>query len=444
MNKIILNSDQKTIHIRDVTIEDVRAHKLLSCESTERVEQKLRDALTIGIIALDRSAALTEADWVTQRLEQQILHVNYMLERRVGEVMTSLTEQLDPSRAGSLLVPVTDLVQRTQREINQQLQTTLSAIQVTQKAMGKTLEETFDTDSRSSHIQLFLNQVTGLSQRLESALDPSREGTVLREFLKRFNEAVAQAEKSPLLQEKIDGLRDEMKAVVTGIQTQNLAEKAFDEEKASLIDASPSKGLYFEDLVLNDLRHIAEVRNDLVEVVGTQPGKGTSKKGDLLYYISSIRSRIVFELKDYGSSKFTFAKIKGLMDDSRANRDAPYGVFLVKNESCLPEGIGRFYMADDFIIATHEFVEIATKVAIMMTHQKLARMVSQEGPDWMSIEMNIEEMKTTLEELSDLESSCATASKAITKTSDGIRRVSRNLTEKIESLLAEFSKKEAV
>jgi hypothetical protein len=277
--------------------------------------------------------------------------------------------------------------------------------------------------------------------KLEGSIDPRREGTVLREFLTRFEALSGELSSSPLLRSKIDELRDEIKAMVTTMKVGAEAEQAIDDVRDEMTQSSPLKGLVFEDRVMDQLSHIAEIRNDLIESVGTQAGKGSSKKGDLVYYINQTKSKIVFELKDYAASRFTFQKIKDLMEESKANRDAIYGVFLVKDHACLPDGIGRFFVTDDFCIATHEFLETAVKISILISHQKLARLGSGTGPDWMSIESNIAEIKSTVEELSDLESGCATAQKAIGKTADGIRRISRALTEKVELLLAELAKK---
>ena len=40
------------------------------------------------------------------------------------------------------------------------------------------------------------------------------------------------------------------------------------------------------------------------------------------------------------------------------------------NESCLPDGVGRFFIADDFLIATQDSLEIATKVAIQVSKKQ--------------------------------------------------------------------------
>lgn len=108
-NRITLDGDQKSIHIHDMTIEDPRAHHLLSQEPGDRIEQKLRDAITIGTLALDRTAATAETDWVTDRLEAQVAAVNQALERQAQATMAEVRSQFDPTRAG-LLTPIAELI----------------------------------------------------------------------------------------------------------------------------------------------------------------------------------------------------------------------------------------------------------------------------------------------------------------------------------------------
>jgi len=412
MSRISLNTDQKSVHIRDLVFDDARAHRVLSLEAPDQVERKLRDALTIGFLAIDRTAAMSEPDWVAQRLEAQIAAVNYALERRAQEMMDMVRGHFDPDRAGSLIAPMCDLVQRTQADLSGKLTEAVTAI-------------------HASHT------------KLEGALDPRSAGTVLGSFLARFEALSGELSSSPLLRAKIDELRDEVKGMVTAMKVGVVAERAIDDVRDQMTQSSTLKGMVFEDEVRDQLKRIAEIRSDLIEMVGTLPGKGSSKKGDLIYYVEQTKSRIVFELKDYSSSRFTFDKIKDLMADSKSNRDALYGVFMVKDESCLPDGVGRFHVTDEFLVATVEHLEIAIKLAILVTHQKIARMGCSSGLDRLSIEMNLQELKSGVEELSDLESGCATAQKAITKTADGIRRVSRSLLEKVETLLTAITKKEA-
>ena len=369
MSHITLNTDQRSILIRDLVIEDPRAHRILSLENPDKAEQKLRDALTIGFLAIDRTAAMAESDWVTQRLEQQIHQVNYVLERRSQEMLETIRNQFDPSKAGSLLAPVSDLVHRTQRELTARLTDTMAAINDSQGKLGRVLDETFDTDSRTSRVQQFSLQMAEMIGRFEGSIDPQREGTALAQFLFRFEGLTQEVSNSPILQAKLDDLRDEVKAMATAFKVGADAEVTLNAAKDAMTNASPAKGLVFEDQVREELKRIAEIRNDLIESVGTSPGKGTSKKGDFIYYLSSAKARIVFELKDYSSSRFTFQKIRDLMSETCINRDATFGVFLVKDESCLPDGVGRFFIADDFLIATQDSLEIPYETGKLFSYR---------------------------------------------------------------------------
>lgn len=437
MSTVELKNDQLTVVIQKLVIEDQRVHRMLSMQPTETVEQKIRDAITIGFLTFDRTTKISDVDWVSQRLQEHLLMMNFRLEQQAQSFAESVKNHFDPSKAGSLLSPINELVHRTKQDLTQRLTSAIDQMRTHEDQMSRVINSTFDVDSRSSRIQVFSNQMAETIERLENSIDPNREGTIFRDFLGKFEEASKAASASPLIQSRIDGLRDEIREMVAQFKATLDGQRAVDGVREAMTNSSPAKGMVFEDAVKEELKCIAEVRNDLVEIVGTSTGKGTSKKGDLVYYVSTIKSRIVFELKDY-SSKFTFQKIRDLMADSISNRDSLYGVFLVKDESCLPEGVGRFFISDDFCIATQEFLEIATKIAIMISHQKINRMTqSKDGPDWLSIESNLSDIKEITEDLSAMESSCATAERAIIKTADGIRRVSKVLSEKVEMLLAQ-------
>lgn len=412
MKTLDFQQDQKTIILNDLSIEDARVYRILRATEPSKQAQRLQDFLAMGAIIFDRTGQLEEADFVSQRVEHLILQTNYALERRSSEIFDSIRTQFDPERAGSLIAPVSSLVQRTQQELNTKLMESVRAVREAQ-------------------------------ERIASEFDPGRDGTVLRQFLDRFEVMSREVSQSPMLQAKFDELRDEMRTMVQGIKASYETDRQVQETRDEMIEGSPQRGLVFEEQVSEDLLRIAEIRNDVIDRVGSSTGKGTSKKGDLVYLLSSIRARIVFEMKDYGSSRFTFSKVRDLMTESLGNRDAQFGVFLVKDESCLPEGVGKFGIFDDFIIATYENLEVATKTAIILTHQRMARMGSGEGPDWLSIGTSVHGIKEQVEELSDLESTVATTTKNVNKIGDGIRRISRALNEKVEFLLSQISKGES-
>ena len=101
------------------------------------------------------------------------------------------------------------------------------------------------------------------------------------------------------------------------------------------------KGLDFEDECEKKLQWIARIHSDKLETTGTTKGKITgSKKGDFVLTLGDNGKKIVFEMKNMSNipQKYIHKELK----EAIANREADYGIFVVKNKDSLPENVGWF------------------------------------------------------------------------------------------------------
>ncbi|MBY0386065.1 hypothetical protein K2X05_12980 [bacterium] len=396
MKKLELKNDQRTLRIYELDIDDPRACRILGQLPEDQREQKLLNAISIGFLTFDRTEPLAEVDWVTERLHDQARLLSYRLEEKSNGVIDLIRRHFDPDRTTSLVGPFRELVERVNLQMGQKLTET-----------QRNFEE------------------------FEKLFDPDRDGSIVREFLKRFQVLSDQMVSHPAIQQKIDALRDEMREMITQLTTRSSEQATFDAERKLLMESMPSKGIAFEDDVFEQLKELASARNDIVESVGSHAGKGTSKKGDLVYSVTDSKAIVVLELKDQ-VSKFSFQKIRELINDSLQNRDGHYGVFLVKQNDCLPEGIGNFHIEDEFCVVTLENLQVAMKFAIVMAGLRKRRLTYKEGPDLMFVQTNISEIRQMVEDFSGLESHCIAAERALGKANAGIRRLGANIKEKIE------------
>ncbi len=343
MKKIELKNDQKTLRLNEISIEDFRAHRILSSTADSDKEQKLSNAISIGFLCLERTASIAEVDWVSQRLQEHIMLLNYRLEEKSNEVIDLVKRNFDSERSSSLVAPFAITIEQARKDLSDKLKESIEVLREQERGLKEALSATFDSNNRTSQVHRFHEQLGLAMEGLEKRFDPSVEGSLLSTFLSRFSDLSAQAAAAPAVQQKIDALRDEVKEMVTHLTTKFSEQRAFDVEKADLINNTPAKGVVFEELVFNQLTEIASVRNDIVEDVGAQTGRGTSKKGDITYDSTESQVRLVYELKDQAST-FTFQKIKDLMCESIENRNAHYGVFLV-NVRCNEFPSGKYGQA---------------------------------------------------------------------------------------------------
>ena len=177
--------------------------------------------------------------------------------------------------------------------------------------MKQKLELTFGEDGQFSDI---LKEHFGEDGKIIKELfDPNREG-------------------SPLYL-----LRSELEKDLSGIK-EKLGINAAVEE---VMEKSTKKGIEFEDECEKKLEWIAKIHSDKLERTGTKREKGVdSKKGDFVLTLSDMDKKIVFEMKN--REKIGLREIQNELKGAMENREADYGIYVVKKKKSLPESVGWF------------------------------------------------------------------------------------------------------
>ena len=145
-------------------------------------------------------------------------------------------------------------------------------------------------------------------------------------------------------------LKNEMTKVMEEIR-EKLGEKRIAEE---IIEKTPIKGYKFEDFCEEVFCKIIKMQDgDELERTTDKIGLiERSKKGDFVIKLGRIKSKIVIETKDIG--EIYLPEIHNSLEESMKNRDAIYGVFIVRNISSLPKDVGWFkeYYGNQLVCAT--------------------------------------------------------------------------------------------
>ena len=149
---------------------------------------------------------------------------------------------------------------------------------------------------------------------IKELFDPSRQGTPL------------------------NTLRNEVRNEINSLKT----DLKLDSQKESIEKKTPLKGYKFEDVCEVALSNIARHNGDKVERTSDIVGcLRPSKKGDFVIELKGTSRKIVYEVKDM-DNRLTFPGIDKSIEEAIQNRNASYGVFLVKNVEALPQSVGWF------------------------------------------------------------------------------------------------------
>jgi polyhydroxyalkanoate synthesis regulator phasin len=245
---------------------------------------------------------------------------------------------------------------------------------------------------------------------VKEIFDPNKDGTPLFLLLREFKRELSD------LREKL-GIKEET-------------------EQIKLL--TPLKGHDFEATCEEKLSEIARLNGDelenATEAVGAIPH---SKKGDYVVTLAGrTPRRIVFELKNV-SEKFSPAKIHESLEQSMKNRQAAYGVFVVKDVEALPESIGWFNeCADDQLVCalSREGSSDLTNLEILFIAYRWAKLrllvesVANERMDADKIKEFVDELKNQLQKFTAIKTQCG----AIQSSAKKIKDISDELKEQID------------
>ena len=259
-----------------------------------------------------------------------------------------------------------------------------------------------------------------INQDLDSAFDENgkfsntikqhfgEDGTMIKDLFDPHKEG------SPLnivQQEIIRHIGDLGKSVLTEkIQTETITAEH---------QKSPAKGYDFENWCEDKLAWISNIHSDDLEDTSRVPGSiSKSKTGDFVIVLGDLKKRIVFEVKDHG--RMSQKTIEDMLEKSIKNRNADYGIFVMKNVESMPPNVRWFRAYDkyllcavgtsDEILAEGELLHFAYKVA----REKLRNAASavNAGIDIAGITDAIHDVDTLASKLRGVKTQCTNIDKA--------------------------------
>ena len=206
------------------------------------------------------------------------------------------------------------------------------------------------------------------------------------------------------------------------------------------------KGFDFEDYCQPILESVAKVFGDTVDKTGKTEGL-IDDKGDFVYTIKDLGSKIVLEMKD--KADITLPYIKEQLDGGMQNRAAQFGIFVSKKREALPNYVGIFNEYDDnkLVIALgSEFEDEIIhddliRVAIGWARSKLKQQSGQSSKiNTGKIRIKIQSVAEKMKNLTDVKTKCTgieNSTASIRSTVDTVQAdIATDLKEILESMNA--------
>lgn len=282
------------------------------------------------------------------------------------------------------------------------------------KEMDKKYEEIFGEKGKFSEI---IKQQFGDDGKIMKELfDPNKEGTPL------YN------------------LRNDFRNEIFELKKQMGIKKAEEEIKKR----TPLKGKDFEDLCETLIGEVAHHYSDKLENTTKIEGKLTDcMKGDFVVTLAENGKKIVFEVKDRKDLK-SANEIQETLKISMQNRDASYGILVIRYVESFPKGVGWFQEYENNMLACalstnereetlhHELLLIAYKWArtrVMLQTLKDSKVNVE------FVQNRIERIQRKLRELSEIKTECVNIETSSTKIKTITTELADNIGRELSDIL---------
>lgn len=216
-------------------------------------------------------------------------------------------------------------------------------------------------------------------------------------------------------------------------------------KEEELLEKTIYKGYSFEDYceeVLSDIVHKQTDGDDLERTTDKYGSIEGSKKGDFVIRLGKTGSKIALETKDVGT--INLPEIHRTLDESMENRDAKYGIFVVKNVESFPLSVGFFkeFYGNQLVVAlgTRESEELIAKELLLVAFNwSKAKLLSGEvvgGKVDITplVREKIIQIQDSLNNFRNIRTQCTNLEKATGK----IRRIANEIEEEIKTQISEM------
>lgn len=211
--------------------------------------------------------------------------------------------------------------------------------------LSKLLDMAFDLNNKNSAMSVFItelgNTIALEEGNIRKMLDSNDSGSPTY-FLKK--ELLTQLEVHK------ENYLAEMKKSIIEIRDALIRESAIAVEK----EKGTKKGLEFEDTIFEELVAASQNTSDEVKSVGNIAGV-IGKQGDITVdYDGDSSRRAVFECKDSNAYSSNAKAVLKVINESKKNREAAFGVFLFAKEDQMPKNLKPFKINDNYLITSYE------------------------------------------------------------------------------------------
>jgi hypothetical protein len=408
----------------------------ISAES--RAEVAIR-ALEVGVAGLRAAGVSGQLELVERKFTELAGEFSRGLSQVEIRLMDRVDTTFDPDEAGSVSA-------RLGTTIGQAYGEALTVVDELKGSLEKTIGDTFDPDQTTSAVFRLSQLVDRTKAEIDRLFDPSRDDSHLSKLIAIIDDYFGEGGSAEdLVASQVNPVKEEILGELRELRDLVVGKAAAAAERKK----SAASGWDFEDEVEEVLCRLASAHGDSVQRVGAErDDTGREKKGD---FVVQLREgpRFVLEAKDR-SNPVTLRGERGLLAAlaaSMANRNAAFGVAVMKSEAGYPKEVGCFNDYDGNKVlcvygADGRLLDVAYRWARVSLLAGEDRAV-----DVAAVDEGVQEAREALRELARVKAKA----KAIVTSADEIqaivefqvRRARRALDEASEGLVQQGSEKPA-
>ncbi len=363
-------------------------------------EDKARDALKVGVVAIKNASPVLDAEIVEEKFKEAQTEIDNLLkhyfDKEKGHVQSTFTDIFGPNG-----------------QLHQRLERAIGPGSDFAKKIDPAHKESVIASIENAVKELLVEKLNGLTE--EFSLD--KEGSALSRLRKSLDDPI-----------------DEIKRILARL-----------EGKKEEAEVGTQKGRNFQEIVRKAIAEFCERYHDVSDYCADKPGIKSRKTGDVVCEINnSDGNKVVIEAKK--EKGYTLRKALEELKEAKENRGAEVGVFVFAS-GYEPDDVGSFGIYGQDIVCTFDEEERDIESSTLRAAYTVARTsvigtkkVTKVGVDLDAVTRNIKSLLQEVEKFDDIKDKLDKAKRSIEGVDEAIKSLKTEIKKYLDIIDFELKK----
>lgn len=183
----------RKVVINHLVVDSPELFELLrNCDTNIERIAETRKVIDIGSFVKNKVQMAVDTDYFDRRVSDMTGEFEKGIDTVKTDLLTIIERKFDPSKSGSYTDKIQNFFDQKKGEFEKQIQDSLTELANGKKVICEKINESFDLNSKSSHISKFMERVDKLHTTIKDDFDLNRAGSIAHQIKELIKETLGE------------------------------------------------------------------------------------------------------------------------------------------------------------------------------------------------------------------------------------------------------------